>query len=310
MVLPSSSLAKSLFPPVARPATLVKAVRYHRPLCTTSSNGCRSGCWTGASGLGRVAQRDQERAGLVLGKAEQPPRELLIADGRVAAPDAQAGGREHDAHRRLAEVERGATLLVRCRRDQRDGRRGPRHVAGAPPDFGQLGQLLAVGDDDEVPRLPVPRGRGPPGGLQDLVEGGGRDRPAVECPDVAARPDRVPDGHLPAGRRRSRPRSRSARSSPPLDRRSQRPWPCSAISLPWSQVSDQRSRGQLMRRGESGLLLPEQPAYILHVLHGLLNGFHRYLQFLILVLLAGRTIHDPRLKVALSLRRAANSATG
>jgi hypothetical protein len=86
--------------------------------------------------VGRVAQRDQERAGLVLRKAEQPPRELLIADGRVAAPDAQAGGREHDAHRRLAEVERGAALLVRCWRYQRDGRRGLRHVAGALPSAG------------------------------------------------------------------------------------------------------------------------------------------------------------------------------
>ena len=35
-------------------------------------------------------------------------------------------------------------------------------------------------------------------GLQDLVEVARRDRPAVECPDVAARPDRVPDGDVPA----------------------------------------------------------------------------------------------------------------
>jgi hypothetical protein len=61
---------------------------------------------------GLVTQRDQERARLALGKAEQLPRELLIADGRMAAPDPQAGGREHDAHRRLAEVERGPAILT------------------------------------------------------------------------------------------------------------------------------------------------------------------------------------------------------
>jgi hypothetical protein len=35
------------------------------------------------------------------------------------------------------------------------GRRCPSHVTGALPDLRQFAQLLAIGDEDEVPRLPV-----------------------------------------------------------------------------------------------------------------------------------------------------------
>jgi hypothetical protein len=59
-------------------------------------------------------------------------------------------------------------------------------VSGALPDAGQPLQLGAVGDDDEVPRLPV-AGRGrPPAGLEDAVEVVGGDGLVGEGTHVAA----------------------------------------------------------------------------------------------------------------------------
>jgi hypothetical protein len=59
---------------------------------------------------------------------------------------------------------------------QRDRRRRPGDVAGAAPHPGQLGELLGVGADHEVPGLLVAGRGGAPGGLQDLVQMLGRDR--------------------------------------------------------------------------------------------------------------------------------------
>src|SRR6478609_5806692 len=63
-----------------------------------------------------------------------------------------------------------AERVVVCRSDHHDRGRRAGHVAGAPPDPGQLAELPTVGDDDEIPRLPVLRGRGPAARLQDLVQ--------------------------------------------------------------------------------------------------------------------------------------------
>jgi hypothetical protein len=46
-------------------------------------------------------------------------------------------------------------LVIGSRADHHDGGRRPGHVPGTPPDLGQLAELLAIGDEDEVPRLPV-----------------------------------------------------------------------------------------------------------------------------------------------------------
>jgi hypothetical protein len=140
---------------------------------------------------GRVAEGDQERARPVLREAEHLPGEFLVADRRVPAAYPEASRGEHDAHRGLPEIEPGALQAV-GRRDHRDRRGRPCDVPGCAPDLRQLGQLPPVGDHDEVPGLPVPRGRRPPAGLQDLLEVRVGDRPLVELPDVAPRRDRVP----------------------------------------------------------------------------------------------------------------------
>src|SRR5438093_3503755 len=51
--------------------------------------------------VGRVAERDEQGAVPVLGVAQQPPGQVLVGNGRVAASDPQVGRGEHDAHRRL-----------------------------------------------------------------------------------------------------------------------------------------------------------------------------------------------------------------
>src|SRR5215207_7123176 len=54
--------------------------------------------------VGRDAKGDQPGAEMILREAQQAPRQLLVADRRVRAADAQVGRGQHDAHRRLAHV--------------------------------------------------------------------------------------------------------------------------------------------------------------------------------------------------------------
>src|SRR5438477_9126285 len=51
--------------------------------------------------VGRVAERDQQRANSVVREAEDAPRQVLVLDGRVPTADAEVGSSEHDAHRGL-----------------------------------------------------------------------------------------------------------------------------------------------------------------------------------------------------------------
>jgi hypothetical protein len=114
----------------------------------------------------------------------------------VTAADAQVGGGQRHRHHRLAEVELSpAELVIGRGADHRDGGRGSGYVSGAPPDPGQLAEPGALGDQDEVPWLPVLRGRGPAAGLQDLVQVRRRYRLAGERPHVAARGNSVPGLH-------------------------------------------------------------------------------------------------------------------
>src|SRR6266536_588720 len=55
--------------------------------------------------VGGDAEGDQQGAEPVLGKAQEAPRELLVVDAGMGAADAEVGGGQHDAHRRLAQVE-------------------------------------------------------------------------------------------------------------------------------------------------------------------------------------------------------------
>ena len=110
----------------------------------------------------RVPEWQQVGAVSVRGESEQFPGQILIADRRVPAADAQPGGRDRHAHQDLPQVEEdpadlpGLTALgVRQRGDDRDRRRRLGDRSSPAPHLGQLGQPVAIGHDDEVPRLPV-----------------------------------------------------------------------------------------------------------------------------------------------------------
>ncbi len=108
----------------------------------------------------RIAEREQQGPVTVLGKAEQPAGERQVGDARMAAAHAEVGRGQRHGHGRLAEVELGPVkLVVRGGPDDHNRGRRPGHVPGAAPDSGQLPELLALGDRDEIPRLPVLRGR-------------------------------------------------------------------------------------------------------------------------------------------------------
>src|SRR3954452_7147988 len=149
--------------------------------------------------VGGVAEAEQIGAEVAVGEAEDLARLVLVADRRVPGADAQVGRGDHHERGRLAEVvgDALADLVVgRVLGDQGDGRRRAGDVRAAlRPGLGQLDELLAVGDDDEVPRLPVRRGRRPPAGLEDLLELLAGDGLVGVLAHVAACPDGVPCLH-------------------------------------------------------------------------------------------------------------------
>ena len=82
-----------------------RACRHHRPRCTTSSKGRRSGLAMGDQwSIGRVAEGDHVGARAVRRRAEDASARLLVADGGVAAADAEVGGGQQHGHRRLPQV--------------------------------------------------------------------------------------------------------------------------------------------------------------------------------------------------------------
>src|SRR3954451_19161000 len=148
--------------------------------------------------VGGVAEAEQIGAEVAVGQAEDLARLVLVADRRVPGADAQLGRGDHHERGRLADVVADAPglLVVWLLGDQGDGRRRAGEVRAAPrPRLGQLDELLAVGDDDEVPRLPVRRRRRPPAGLEDALEVVAGDRLVGVLAHVAARPDDVPGLH-------------------------------------------------------------------------------------------------------------------
>src|SRR5690242_450204 len=117
----------------------------------------------------------------------------------MTGPDPQVGRGDHHRHRGLADVVVvGDYPTLVGRHGNRDGNRGrgPGDVAGAPPDRGQLLQLVGLGDDDEVPRLAVLRRRRAPAGFGDAVQVVGRYRLRLVLPHIATCADRVPSFHL------------------------------------------------------------------------------------------------------------------
>jgi len=106
--------------------------------------------------VGRVAERDQQRPVAVGREAQDLPGELDVRDPGVAAADAEVGGGEGHRHHRLPEVELGPVeLVVLGGGDHHNGGGRLGDVRRPAEDPRQLTQLRAVGDEDEVPRLPV-----------------------------------------------------------------------------------------------------------------------------------------------------------
>jgi hypothetical protein len=143
--------------------------------------------------VGRVPEVEDQGGFDVLGQAEHVSGELLVADTRVAAADGDVGRRELDEGRRLAEVEVRDQLsarVVQDRQGQGDRRSRVGDVLAAPPDLREPLELLPVGDEDEVPGLPVFGRRGEAAGGKDPVEIGVRDRLVGEPADVATGFDR------------------------------------------------------------------------------------------------------------------------
>src|SRR5215831_2365630 len=65
----------------------------------------------------------------------------------------------------------------------------------AGPGRGEFAKLVALGDQDEVPRLPVLRGRRPAPGLEYLIQVRRRNRAVGEGPHVTAGCDGLPGLH-------------------------------------------------------------------------------------------------------------------
>jgi hypothetical protein len=149
--------------------------------------------------IGRRAERDQHGTEPVLGKAHQAPGELLVVDACMGAADAEVGRGQHDAHRRLAQIELDQVAhqgVVGPWGQQRDRRRRVGDVASGGPNLGELGKLLPVSADHEVPCLLVAgRGRAPRG-LQNPTQVLGRDLAFAVGPHVASGRDRIPSLHI------------------------------------------------------------------------------------------------------------------
>jgi hypothetical protein len=141
----------------------------------------------------RVPEIEDQGGFDILGQAEHVAGELLVADARVAAADTDVGRRKLDEGSRLAEVEAGgqfSSRIVEDRQGQGDRRGRVGDVLAARPDPRETLELLAVGDEDEVPGLPVFRRRGEAAGGEDPVEIGVLDRLVGELTDVATGFDR------------------------------------------------------------------------------------------------------------------------
>src|SRR4051812_17859176 len=151
--------------------------------------------------VARVAKRDQVHTEPAVGKAEYALGLRLIGNCGMTRSDPEIGGRKHDVRRGLTEVvlEPGAMpIILGHGSDQRDRRGRPGYVAGTLPYLREFDQVVAVGDNDEVPRLPVVRRRGPPSRFEYSLELVAGYRFIAKLAHVTTRPDRIPRLHVTA----------------------------------------------------------------------------------------------------------------
>jgi hypothetical protein len=135
----------------------------------------------------RVAERDEVRADAVAWEAEHSARQLLVCYRSVPTADPQIRRGDHHAHHRLPHIEEcDLASLVEIGENHGNSRGRPRDVSRPAPDLRQRGKLVAIGHDDEVPRLTIPRRRRPSSRLEDTIKIVLGDRPGREIAHVPA----------------------------------------------------------------------------------------------------------------------------
>src|SRR3984957_16241440 len=147
---------------------------------------------------GRVSDAEEGGHVVIVGHAEDLAGRRLVADRGVPGADAEVSGGDHHGVGGLPEVvgiDQASVVVVDYGDDQRDrgGRAGD--VPCAAPDRRQRAELVRVGDDDEIPMLPVGRRRSAPGCLRDPVQVLGRHRVGSIAADVTPGTDGVPGLH-------------------------------------------------------------------------------------------------------------------
>src|ERR1700759_187910 len=108
--------------------------------------------------VGRIADPEHERRQVALRDAEDLADPIMVTDRRMAGADAEVGRRDHHRVGGLTKVVTVNDLhapVGRLGDAQHDRGRRLGDVAGALPGLRQLGELLGVGDEDEIPVLAV-----------------------------------------------------------------------------------------------------------------------------------------------------------
>jgi hypothetical protein len=116
----------------------------------------------------------------------------------MACPDPEVGRGQHHQHGRVTEVvlqEARPTIVRRIRSHDPNRSRGAPDVPRTLPNPGEVVELIPVGHEHEVPRLPVLRRRRESARLENLGEVLFAHRRGRELPHVATRPQGVPRLH-------------------------------------------------------------------------------------------------------------------
>jgi uncharacterized integral membrane protein len=150
--------------------------------------------------VGRIAKGEQKRALEVVGVAEDSPCGILVFNSSVAAPDAEVGGDDGHLQDRLSGIEpviEGQPQIVQIGQRNKDGDCGCRgcDVGCALPYGGELDQLCAVGDDNELAFLVIRRGGCSPARFADAVEICSVDRTVLVLAHVPTGPYGIPCLH-------------------------------------------------------------------------------------------------------------------
>jgi hypothetical protein len=149
--------------------TTTAGVRLVRAVPTLTVHHFREGSPVGSfdgaqRSVGGIAEGEQVGAASVVRDVEQATEQVLVLDRGMTTSDAEVGCGQCHQCGCLAEVESDGSrslFVVDLGYDQHDRCRGAGDVTGALPDVRELRQHTFVGNQHEVPRLPI-AGRGSP----------------------------------------------------------------------------------------------------------------------------------------------------